>query len=49
MTLTPSGDGTFRARELGVNIDAVSSFGQGPDRELYVLSQSRGIFKLVPR
>jgi glucose/arabinose dehydrogenase len=48
-TLTPSGDGTFRARGLGINIGAVSSFGQAANRDLYVLSQSRGIFKLVPR
>jgi glucose/arabinose dehydrogenase len=49
MTLTPSGNGKFRAQDLGVNISAVSSFGQAANRDLYVLSQSRGIFKLVPR
>ena len=46
-SLTPTSDGRYRAAELGLAIDSVSSFGEGPDRELYVLSQSRGIFKLV--
>jgi len=49
MTLTPSGNGKFRVDDLGVNIGAVSSFGQAANGELYVLSQSRGIYKLVPR
>ena len=48
-TLTPSGNGTYRAQDLDLDVDNVSSFGQGNDRELYVLSQSSGIFKLVPR
>ena len=46
-TLTPSGDGTYRAQDLHLDVTSVSSFGQGNDRELYVLSQSRGVFKLV--
>jgi hypothetical protein len=49
MTLTPSGNGKFRVDDLGINIGAVSSFGQAANGELYVLSQSRGIYKLVPR
>jgi glucose/arabinose dehydrogenase len=49
MTLTPSGGGKFRAQNLGINIGAASSFGQAANRDLYVLSQSRGIFRLVPR
>jgi glucose/arabinose dehydrogenase len=49
MTLTPSGGGKFRAQRLGINVGAVSSFGQAANRDLYVLSQSRGIFKLVAR
>jgi hypothetical protein len=48
-TLTRTSSGTFRAGELGVTVPSVSSFGQGPDGELYVLSQSQGIFRLVPR
>ena len=48
-TLSPSGDGTYRAQELGLELDNVSSFGQANDHELYVLSQSDGIFKLVAR
>ena len=49
MALTPSGNGKFRVQDLGLNLGAVSSFGQAANRDLYVLSQSRGIFKLVPR
>jgi glucose/arabinose dehydrogenase len=48
-TLTRTSSGTFRAGELGVTVPSVSSFGQGPDGELYVLSQSQGIFRVVPR
>jgi glucose/arabinose dehydrogenase len=45
--LTPNGDGTFSSRRLGVRLPAVSSFGESNDRELYVLSQSQGIYQLV--
>jgi glucose/arabinose dehydrogenase len=48
-TLTPSGNGKYLAQDLDIDTSSVSSFGEGPDRELYVLSQSSGIFKLVPR
>jgi glucose/arabinose dehydrogenase len=46
--LTPRGDGTFTSRRLGVGLPAVSSFGQSNDRDLYVLSQSQGIYRLMP-
>ena len=44
--LRPDGGGNFEAIDLGLEVDAVSSFGQGPDRELYVLSQSDGLLRL---
>ena len=44
--LRPDGDGDFEAIDLGLEVDDVSSFGQGPDRELYVLSQSDGLLRL---
>jgi glucose/arabinose dehydrogenase len=47
LALSPSGNGAFRAEDLGVTLPSVSSFGQGPDRELYVLSQERGIYEIV--
>jgi glucose/arabinose dehydrogenase len=47
--LTPSAGRTFHALDLGVSITAVSSFGEGRDRELYVLSQSRGIYRIAPK
>ncbi len=42
-------DGTVTQRKLGATADAVTSFGQGGDGELYVLSQSRGLFRIAPR
>ena len=48
-TLTRTDAGSFRAGELGLNVPSVSSFGQGHDGELYILSQSQGIFRLAPR
>jgi glucose/arabinose dehydrogenase len=48
-TITRTNSGMFRAGELGLDVPSVSSFGQGPDGELYVLSQSQGIFRLAPR
>ena len=49
-TLTPSGDGDVpRPGRSASTLDNVSSFGQDNDGELYVLSQSTGIFKLVAR
>jgi glucose/arabinose dehydrogenase len=49
LALTRRGASNARVRNLGIEIPTVSSFGEGPDRELYVLSQSTGIYKLVPR
>jgi glucose/arabinose dehydrogenase len=49
MTLSPSGNGKYRSQDLDLEIANVSSFGQGTDHELYVLSQSEGIFRLTPR
>ena len=48
-TLTSSGNGEYDAGELGLEVESVSSFGQDNTGELYVLSQSQGIYKLVPR
>jgi len=47
--LTRTSAGRFHASELGLQIQSASSFGQGPDHELYVLSQSQGVFRLAPR
>ena len=45
--LTPKGDGTFAQRRLDLGLPAVSSFGQSNARELYVLSQDDGVYRLV--
>jgi glucose/arabinose dehydrogenase len=49
LALARRGASGARVRNLGIEMPTVSSFGEGPDRELYVLSQSTGIYKLVPR
>jgi glucose/arabinose dehydrogenase len=49
LALTRRGASDARVRNLGIEMPTVSSFGEGPDRELYVLSQSTGIYKLVRR
>jgi hypothetical protein len=36
-----------RDRDLGLNVPAVSSFGEDADGELYVLSQTQGVFRLT--
>lgn len=41
-------NGTVRQRGLGVTLPSVSTFGEGRDGELYVLSQEQGAFRLVP-
>lgn len=33
-------------RDLGVEIDRISSFGEGPDGEIYMMSLSGGLFRL---
>jgi glucose/arabinose dehydrogenase len=38
-----------RVRSLGTSMTQVSSFGQDNDGELYVLSQNRGVFRVVGR
>jgi hypothetical protein len=35
-------------RELGVETSGPTSFGEGPDGELYVLSGSDGVFRIDP-
>ena len=45
----PTANDDYRAGDLGLDVANVSSFGQDNRGELYVLSQSRGIYKLVPR
>jgi glucose/arabinose dehydrogenase len=47
--LTHTSTGRFRASELGLSLPSVSTFGEGPDHELYLLSQSQGVFRLAPR
>lgn len=44
--LRVDGDGVER-RSLGVSLSNISSFGQGNDGELYVLSQSDGLFEIA--
>ena len=46
MGLRPEGD-AFASVDLDLDVGQVSAFGEGPDRELYVLSQSEGLFRLV--
>jgi glucose/arabinose dehydrogenase len=38
--------GRVRHEDLGVHLDDVSSFGEDADGELYLLSQSEGVFRL---
>ena len=33
---------------LDVSVDGITAFGEGTDGELYVLSESEGLSKLVP-
>jgi glucose/arabinose dehydrogenase len=40
--------GRVRAIDLGASAERVSSFGEGNNGELYVLSQSQGIFRIDP-
>jgi glucose/arabinose dehydrogenase len=49
LALTRAGTSRAQVRDLNIEMPTVSSFGEGPDGELYVLSQSTGIFKIVPR
>ncbi len=35
-------------RELGITVDNLASFGEDADGELYVLSLSGSVFRLVP-
>jgi glucose/arabinose dehydrogenase len=39
-------NGTFAPVDLGLGTTQVSAFGQGPDRELYVLSQADGLLRV---
>jgi glucose/arabinose dehydrogenase len=39
--------GKVRTRELGLDLSQVSSFGEDRSGELYVLSQDRGVFRIV--
>jgi glucose/arabinose dehydrogenase len=49
LALMRGGASRAQVRDLNIEMPTVSSFGEGPDGELYVLSQSTGIFKIVPR
>jgi len=46
MGLRPDGTG-FASVDLGIEASDVAAFGEGPDDELYVLSQSDGLLRLV--
>jgi glucose/arabinose dehydrogenase len=45
--LVPRGEGDVRAVDLGASADQVSAFGQRDDGELFVLSQSSGLYRIV--
>lgn len=47
-TLTRQGDGVVPGPNLGVRVDALTSFGEDADGELYLLSLYRGIYRLEP-
>jgi hypothetical protein len=36
-------------RSTGASLEQIAAFGEGPGRELYALSLTRGVFQLVPR
>ena len=44
-----AGDGEAVRRKLGATSTQVSSFGESPDGELYLLSQDRGLYRIAPR
>jgi glucose/arabinose dehydrogenase len=46
MALAPDGDGTFGPVDLSLTAASVSTFGQANDDELYVLSQSSGLYRV---
>lgn len=39
--------GTTKERDLGISLSSASTFGEDGDGELYVLSQTEGVFRLV--
>jgi glucose/arabinose dehydrogenase len=45
----PDGDGSVRHRMLDLSVNAITSFGEDADGELYVLSREGGVYRLVPR
>jgi glucose/arabinose dehydrogenase len=44
--LRSDGGGAFTPVDLGIGASDVSAFGEGPDGELYLLSQSQGVLRL---
>lgn len=48
MAVRVDGSGNVTERDLDVAMSSVSSFGQDANGELYVLSQDKGIFRVVP-
>lgn len=46
--LLRSGRKVALEQPLGVSVPALSSFGQGPDNELYALSLEKGVYRIVP-
>lgn len=49
MAAKVDGNGKARQRDVGLELPSVSSFGQDAAGELYVLSQERGVFRVVAR
>lgn len=45
--LVDDGSGTVASRDLGVGVESLVSFGEGPDGELYVLSLDGRVARLV--
>lgn len=46
--LVQQGGQIVDSRDLGVVVDRLASFGEGPDGEIYVMSLTRGLFRLDP-
>jgi hypothetical protein len=48
-TLTRKGRNIVPGPPLDVQVDALTSFGEDAEGELYLLSLYRGVYRLVPR
>ena len=45
--LAPRANGSYTAVNLGITTDSVSTFGEQRNGELFVLSQSNGLYRLA--